>query len=66
MTTSSATIRGAEWLSSHAASITICSRRSAGRKLAAPDWNYDADASNWNAFVPEPEALYNRIEFLKP
>ena len=35
-------------------------------KLAAPDWRYNADASDWNAFVPELEALYDRIEFLKP
>jgi hypothetical protein len=35
-------------------------------KLAAPDWSYDAEAANWNQFVPELEALYQRIEFLKP
>ena len=35
-------------------------------KLAAPDWRYNADAADWNAFVPELEALYDRIEFLKP
>ena len=35
-------------------------------KLAAPDWRYDANAADWNAFVPELEALYGRIEFLKP
>ena len=35
-------------------------------KLAPPDWSYDADAANWNGFVPELEALYDRIEFLKP
>ncbi len=35
-------------------------------KLASPDWSYDADATDWNGFVPELEALYNRIEFLKP
>ena len=35
-------------------------------KLAPPDWKYDEDASDWNAFVPELEALYGRIEFLKP
>lgn len=35
-------------------------------KLAPPDWEYDPNASDWNAFVPELEALYNRIEFLKP
>ena len=34
-------------------------------KLAAPDWSYNADAADWNAFVPELEALYDRIEFLK-
>jgi hypothetical protein len=31
-----------------------------------PDWKYDAEASKWNAFVPKLEALYGRIEFLKP
>ena len=35
-------------------------------KLVPPDWSYDADAANWNGFVPELEALYDRIEFLKP
>ena len=35
-------------------------------KLAPPDWKYDEDASDWNAFVSELEALYGRIEFLKP
>jgi hypothetical protein len=35
-------------------------------KLAAPDWSFDSDAATWNAFVPELEALYGRIEFLKP
>ena len=35
-------------------------------KLAAPDWKYDAESANWNEFVPELEALYGRIEFLKP
>lgn len=35
-------------------------------KLAALDWNYDQDAAKWNVFVPELEALYDRIEFLKP
>jgi len=35
-------------------------------KLAPPDWSYDAEAANWNGFVPELEALYDRIEFLKP
>jgi hypothetical protein len=35
-------------------------------KLAPPDWKYDEDASGWNAFVPELEALYGRSEFLKP
>ena len=35
-------------------------------KLAAPDWSYDANATDWNAFVPELEALYGRIEVLKP
>jgi hypothetical protein len=35
-------------------------------KLASEDWSYDQDAANWNVFVPELEALYDRIEFLKP
>jgi len=35
-------------------------------KLAEPNWSYDQDAANWNVFVPELEALYDRIEFLKP
>ena len=35
-------------------------------KLAPPNWSYDAEAANWNGFVPELEALYDRIEFLKP
>lgn len=35
-------------------------------KLAGPGWSFDADAADWNAFVPELEALYQRIEFLKP
>jgi hypothetical protein len=35
-------------------------------KLAGPDWRYAADAENWNSFMPELEALYNRIDFLKP
>lgn len=35
-------------------------------KLAGPDWKYDENAANWNVFVPELEALYQRIEFLKP
>jgi hypothetical protein len=35
-------------------------------KLAAPGWSYDAQAADWNAFLPELEALYQRIEFLKP
>lgn len=35
-------------------------------KLAPENWRYDENAANWNAFVPELEALYNRIEFLKP
>jgi hypothetical protein len=34
-------------------------------KIAGPDWFYDEDAANWNVFVPELEALYQRIEFLK-
>jgi hypothetical protein len=35
-------------------------------KLAPPNWMYDQDAAGWNEFVPELEALYGRIEFLKP
>lgn len=35
-------------------------------KLASPDWKYDEQAADWNVFVPELEALYDRIEFLKP
>lgn len=35
-------------------------------KLAGPNWQYHADAADWNAFLPELEALYHRIEFLKP
>ena len=35
-------------------------------KLAAPDWRYNADAADWIASVPELEAPYDRIEFLKP
>jgi hypothetical protein len=34
-------------------------------KLAGPDWSYDEKAADWNGFVPELEALYQRIEFLK-
>lgn len=35
-------------------------------KLAPPDWTYDESAADWNRFVPELEALYQRIEFIKP
>ena len=35
-------------------------------KLAPPDWKYDPQSAGWNDFVPELEALYGRIEFLKP
>ena len=35
-------------------------------KRAAPDWSYNADAADWNAFVQELEALYDHNEFLKP
>ena len=35
-------------------------------KLAPADFQFDAEAADWNAFVPELEALYHRIEFLKP
>jgi hypothetical protein len=35
-------------------------------KLATPDWKYDEQAADWNVFVSELEALYDRIEFLKP
>jgi len=35
-------------------------------KLAPPDFRFDHEAADWNAFVPELDALYHRIEFLKP
>ncbi len=35
-------------------------------KLAPPDWRYDPEAADWNRFVPELDALCQRIEFLKP
>lgn len=35
-------------------------------KLTGPNFRFDAEAADWNAFVPELEALYDRIEFLKP
>jgi hypothetical protein len=35
-------------------------------KLVGPEWSYDAKGADWNTFVPELEALYHRIEFLKP
>jgi hypothetical protein len=35
-------------------------------KLAPPDWRYDPEAADWNRFVPELDALYQRIEFMKP
>jgi len=35
-------------------------------KLAAPNCKYDHDAAGWNEFIPELEALYGRIELLKP
>ena len=34
--------------------------------LAPPNFQFNAEAADWNAFVPELEALYHRIEFLKP
>lgn len=35
-------------------------------KIAGPGWTYNADDADWNGFLPELEALYRRIEFLKP
>jgi len=35
-------------------------------KLASPNWSYDEQAADWNQFVPELEALYQRIEFMRP
>ena len=35
-------------------------------KLAPADFRFDHEAADWNAFVPELDALYHRIEFLKP
>jgi hypothetical protein len=35
-------------------------------KIAGPEWTYNADSADWNAFLPELEALFQRIEFLKP
>jgi hypothetical protein len=35
-------------------------------KLAPADFRFNAEAADWNAFVPELDALYHRIEFLKP
>ncbi len=35
-------------------------------KLAPADFRFDPEAADWNAFVPELDALYHRIEFLKP
>lgn len=35
-------------------------------KLAPPNFRFDAEAADWNAFVPELDALYHRIEFQKP
>ena len=33
--------------------------------LATPDWKYDADAADWNQFLPQLVDLYQRIVFLK-
>ena len=33
--------------------------------LATPDWKYDADAADWNQFLPQLVDLYQRIDFLK-
>ena len=33
--------------------------------LATPDWDYDADAADWNQFLPQLVDLYQRIDFLK-
>lgn len=35
-------------------------------KLAPANFQFNAEAADWNAFVPELDALYHRIEFLKP
>jgi hypothetical protein len=35
-------------------------------KLAPANFRFNAEAADWNAFVPELDALYDRIEFLKP
>lgn len=35
-------------------------------KNSGPEWTYNADNADWNGFLPELEALYQRIEFLKP
>jgi hypothetical protein len=34
--------------------------------LALPNWSFDENANDWNAFLPELEAFYQRSEFLKP
>lgn len=34
--------------------------------LAGPDRSHDEEASCWNEFVPELDAFYGRLEFLKP
>jgi len=33
--------------------------------LAPPDWKYDAEAADWNQFLPQLVDLYQRINFLK-
>ena len=33
--------------------------------LATPDWKYDAEAADWNQFMPQLVDLYQRIDFLK-
>lgn len=33
--------------------------------LATPDWSYDAEAADWDQFVPQLVDLYQRINFLK-
>jgi hypothetical protein len=33
--------------------------------LVPPDWRYDADAADWNQFLPQLVNLHQRIDFLK-
>ena len=67
-TTSSATTRGAVWLwSTRGKYYYLLQTELRVEKLAGPDWKLRLRMPpNWNEFVPELEALYLRIEFLKP